>query len=150
MMNNQNKLKLTSRGRHTVMAMVELAKHGQDNPIPLSEIANAAVISISYLEQLFAGLRRNGLVRSYRGPGGGYILARPMNEIKISEILLSAEDSLPAKRASKDLDSEEHSNEQTIALMSFISDILYEATKNITLADVMEKRFPSFNKMIAA
>lgn len=141
MRNNKNKLKLTSRGRHAVMAMVELAKHGQDNPVPLSEIANAATISISYLEQLFAGLRRNGLVRSYRGPGGGYVLARPAIEISVSDILISAEDSLPAKRAANSNENDEGGNEQTIALMSHISDVLHDFTREITLDDVMAGRY---------
>jgi Rrf2 family iron-sulfur cluster assembly transcriptional regulator len=141
MRNTKNKLKLTSRGRHAVMAMVELAKHGQDNPVPLSEIADAATISISYLEQLFAGLRRNGLVRSYRGPGGGYVLARPPGEISVSDILISAEDSLPAKRAANSNDSEEGGNAQTVALMSHISEVLHDFTREISLDDVMAGRY---------
>ncbi|MBU0799579.1 MAG: Rrf2 family transcriptional regulator [Alphaproteobacteria bacterium] len=141
MRNTKNKLKLTSRGRHAVMAMVELAKHGQDNPVPLSEIASAATISISYLEQLFAGLRRNGLVRSYRGPGGGYILARPAQDITVSDILISAEDSLPAKRAANSNETEEGGNVQTIALMSHISDVLHDFTQGISLDDVMAGRY---------
>ena len=141
MRNSKNKLKLTSRGRHAVMAMVELAKHGQDNPVPLSEIATAATISISYLEQLFAGLRRNGLVRSYRGPGGGYVLARPAGEISVSDILISAEDSLPAKRAANSNENEDGGNAQTIALMSHISDVLHDFTREISLDDVMAGRY---------
>lgn len=141
MRNTKNKLKLTSRGRHAVMAMVELAKHGQDNPVPLSEIADAATISISYLEQLFAGLRRNGLVRSYRGPGGGYVLARPPMEISVSDILISAEDSLPAKRAANSNDSEDGGNAQTVALMSHISEVLHDFTREISLDDVMAGRY---------
>lgn len=142
MRNTKNRLKLTSRGRHAVMAMVELAKQGQNDPVPLSEIAGAATISISYLEQLFAGLRRNGLVRSYRGPGGGYILARPSAEITVSEILLSAEDSLPARRTAGQGDNDEIANEQTAALMLHISSALHEITRQISLADVMASRYP--------
>lgn len=123
------------------MAMVELAKHGQENPVPLSEIADAATISISYLEQLFAGLRRNGLVRSYRGPGGGYVLARPPVEISVSDILISAEDSLPAKRAVGSNDNDEGGNEQTIALMAHISSVLHDFTREISLEDVMAGRY---------
>jgi Rrf2 family iron-sulfur cluster assembly transcriptional regulator len=142
----KSKLKLTSRGRHAVMAMVELAKHGKDDPVPLSEIASAATISISYLEQLFAGLRRNGLVRSYRGPGGGYILARPAADIRVSEILISAEDSLPAKRAANGNESEDCGNVQTQALMAHISDVLHDFTRGISLDDVVEGRFKAPQK----
>lgn len=92
-------MKVTTRGRYAVIAIVDLALSAEQNqPVPLSEIADRQKISLSYLEQLFAGLRRNGIVRSYRGPGGGYILARTPDEISIADILAAAEDSVPAKR----------------------------------------------------
>ena len=79
----RNSLKLTQRGRHAVMASVALAKNDGKGPLPLAQIARAGDISLSYLEQLFAGLRKHGLVKSHRGPGGGYVLARPPSEIFI-------------------------------------------------------------------
>ncbi len=131
------KLKLTSRGRYAVMAMVELAQRGENQPVPLADIAKSGNISLSYLEQLFAGLRRNGLVKSYRGPGGGYLLARPAGEILVSDILHSAEDSVPARRSANDDGPESFGNTQTHALWSHIGEILYACLKHLTLQDVI-------------
>ncbi|MGH6973258.1 MAG: Rrf2 family transcriptional regulator, partial [Stellaceae bacterium] len=65
-------MRLSTKGRYAVMALVDIAKHAQDTPITLAEIAERQLISLSYLEQLFAKLRSAGLVKSVRGPGGGY------------------------------------------------------------------------------
>ncbi len=137
------RLKLTTRGRYAVMAMVELAQKGQKEPVPLVEIAESGNISLSYLEQLFAGLRKNGLVKSYRGPGGGYILARPLDEIKVSDILDSAEDCVPAKRGAKESKADQFSNKQAQALWGHIGEILYLSMKNISLEDVISDRLDS-------
>jgi len=67
-------MKLTSKGRYAVTAMLDVALHSNQGPVSLSEISERQEISLSYLEQLFARLRKNGLVSSVRGPGGGYIL----------------------------------------------------------------------------
>lgn len=125
-------LKLTTRGRHAVIAMVELAGKGGDKPVPLSQIAQSGNISLSYLEQLFAGLRRHGLVRSFRGPGGGYILAKPAKDIRVSEILISAEDCAPARRNAP----EEPGNPQTEALWLQIGEFLHACLKEVSLEDV--------------
>ena len=68
-------MRLSTKGRYAVMAMVDLAKHSAGDPVSLAEIAERQEISLSYLEQLFAKLRKGGLVKSVRGPGGGYLLA---------------------------------------------------------------------------
>lgn len=146
------KLKLTTRGRYAVMAMVELAQKGNESPVPLVEIAQSGNISLSYLEQLFAGLRKNGLVRSYRGPGGGYILSRPASDIRISEILDSAEDCVPAKRTVKNKNDDENvfGNKQTRVLWGQIGEILYICMKHISLQDVISDRIedhPAMNKL---
>ena len=73
-------MKLSTKGRYAVMAMVDLARHAQAKPVSLSDIATRQEISLSYLEQLFARLRRAGLVKSVRGPGGGYRLAHSSAE----------------------------------------------------------------------
>lgn len=147
-MSTMKKLKLTTRGRYAVMAMVELAERGKDRPIPLAEVAKSGNISLSYLEQLFAGLRRNGLVKSYRGPGGGYVLAQDAEHIKISDILISAEDCVPAKRAV----NENHLNEnkQTTELWNHIGEILFVCLNQLTLHDVASGKLsdhPSTNKL---
>jgi Rrf2 family iron-sulfur cluster assembly transcriptional regulator len=89
-------VKLSTKGRYAVMAMVDLARHAQAKPVSLSDIATRQEISLSYLEQLFARLRRAGLVKSVRGPGGGYYLARIATKIKVVEVVLAVDEPLDA------------------------------------------------------
>ena len=85
-------MKLSTKGRYAVMAMVDLAQHGTDTPIALADIAKRQDISLSYLEQLFGKLRRHGLVSSVRGPGGGYKLASGPAELRISDIIRAVDE----------------------------------------------------------
>jgi Rrf2 family transcriptional regulator, iron-sulfur cluster assembly transcription factor len=80
-------MELNTRGRYAVMAMADLAKHGADAPVPLSLIADRQQLSLAYLEQLFAQLRKAGLVESARGRSGGYRLGKPAKDIRIAEIM---------------------------------------------------------------
>ena len=93
-------MKLSTKGRYAVMAMVDLANSTREigMPISLADIATRQVISLSYLEQLLAKLRRNGLVKSVRGPGGGYLLSRNYEDIRISDIVTAADEHLSATR----------------------------------------------------
>jgi len=85
-------MKLSTKGRHAVTAMMELALQHNKGPVTLADISAQQSISISYLEQLFARLRQHGLVTGMRGPGGGYCLARPASEISIANILSTVDD----------------------------------------------------------
>lgn len=81
-------MRLTSKGRYGVSAMVDINNNGKDGkPVTLAAISERQFISLSYLEQLFRSLRAGGLVRSIRGPGGGYLLAHPANEISIADVI---------------------------------------------------------------
>ena len=91
-------MKLSTKGRYAVMAMVDLAKHGGNGPIALAEIAERQEISLSYLEQLFAKLRIAGLVKSVRGPGGGYLLGHGADETRIADIILAVDEPIRATR----------------------------------------------------
>ena len=96
-------MKLSTKGRYAVMAMADLAKNSagadaQGKPIPLADIAARQEISLSYLEQLFARLRRGGLVKSVRGPGGGYLLAYAAAETRIADIILAVDEPFRATR----------------------------------------------------
>ncbi|HEX7007733.1 MAG TPA: Rrf2 family transcriptional regulator [Alphaproteobacteria bacterium] len=91
-------MRLTTRGRYAVMALVDLAKQSDGRPVALSDVAERQEISLSYLEQLFAKLRRAGLVKSVRGPGGGYLLAYPAEEIRIADIILAVNEPIRATR----------------------------------------------------
>ena len=85
-------MKLSTKGRHAVTAMMELALQHNKGPVTLADISAQQSISVSYLEQLFAHLRQHGLVTGMRGPGGGYCLARPASEITIASILATVDD----------------------------------------------------------
>lgn len=91
-------MKLSTKGRYAVMAMVDLAMNSEDRPVSLADIAERQEISLSYLEQLFAKLRRGGLVKSVRGPGGGYLLGHPADETRISDIILAVDEPIRATR----------------------------------------------------
>ena len=91
-------MRLSTKGRYAVMAMADLAKNGADRAVSLAEIATRQEISLSYLEQLFARLRKSGLVKSVRGPGGGYRLAREAHETAVAEIVLAVDEPIRATR----------------------------------------------------
>ena len=91
-------MRLSTKGRYAVMAMVDLAQHGNGAAVSLSDIAERQEISLSYLGQLFAKLRRSGLVKSVRGPGGGYLLAHHRDETRISDIILAVDEPIRAVR----------------------------------------------------
>ncbi len=89
-------MKLTTRGRYAVTAMLDLSFHGLEKPISLADISSRQAISLSYLEQLFAKLRRQGLVRSVRGPGGGYMLGGEPEAITIADIIRAVDEPIQA------------------------------------------------------
>lgn len=91
-------MKLSTKGRYAVMAIVDLARQASDKPIALAEIAERQEISLSYLEQLFAKLRRAGLVKSVRGPGGGYLIGYSPSDMRISDIILAVDEPMRATR----------------------------------------------------
>ena len=95
-------MKLSTRSRYAVQAMVDLAKNGSDMPCNLSEISMRQNISLSYLEQIFNRLRKSNLVNSVKGPGGGYILSKSPNEIRISEIINGVEENIRATGCGND------------------------------------------------
>ena len=89
-------MKLTTKGRYAVTAVLDLAFHEGNGPVSLAEISERQGISLSYLEQLFSRLRKNNVVASTRGPGGGYSLARPDDEISMAEIIRAVDESYDA------------------------------------------------------
>lgn len=91
-------MRLTHKGQYAVAAMVDLSMHHQQGPVSLATIAERQSISLSYLEQLFRSLRENGLVRSVRGPGGGYVPAFPASEIRVGDIIRAVEEPREAQR----------------------------------------------------
>lgn len=91
-------MRLTTKGRYAVTTMLDLALHAHNGPTSLSDISQRQEISLSYLEQLFARLRRAGLVNSVRGPGGGYLLSQPPDDISVSKVIDAVNESVDATR----------------------------------------------------
>ena len=91
-------MRLTTKGRYAVTAMLDLAIHYKDGPITLSDISKRQGISLSYLEQLFSKLRKGGLVDSARGPGGGYRLSRSAGDIAVAEVISAVDESIDVTR----------------------------------------------------
>lgn len=136
-------MRLSTKGRYAVMAMVDLAMHGEGKPIALAAIAERQEISLSYLEQLFARLRRGSLVNSVRGPGGGYLLSRGAEGTRISDIILAVDEPIRATRCDPHSPIGCRRNKMrcvTHDLWSELSNQIHLFLNAVTLADVCEGR----------
>ena len=91
-------MRLTTKGRFAVTAMIDVAMHSGKGPVTLAGVSERQKISLSYLEQLFGKLRRHGLVESVRGPGGGYNLARPADNVSVADVILAVDEPIDATR----------------------------------------------------
>ncbi|MBE17806.1 MAG: hypothetical protein CMH79_03490 [Nitrospinae bacterium] len=145
-------MKVSTKGRYAVMAMVELALLSQSEPISLSQIARKLNISQSYLEQLFVKMRRSSLVISTRGPGGGYILAKPANEIDMKTLLFSVgEGIVPVEKINKSEDMKISRNENMASIGSQflwkeLEVSIHDTLSRITLADLCSSAENSLRK----
>lgn len=128
-------MKLSTKGRHAITAMMELALRHNKGPVTLADISVEQSISVSYLEQLFARLRNNGLVTGMRGPGGGYCLRRAASEITIAEILSAVDDAMPARR--ERIPGEEWP--QSVVMWNRLSARIYDYLNEMTLADAVSQ-----------
>ncbi len=136
-------MRLSTKGRYAVMAMVDLATHGNGRPVALAEIADRQAISLSYLEQLFAKLRRGGLVGSVRGPGGGYLLAHAADATRIADIVLAVDEPIRATRCmpgSPKGCTGDTSRCMTHDLWEELGNHIHLFLSSVTLDDVCEKR----------
>lgn len=136
-------MKLGTKGRYAVMAMVDLAMHSGGKPVSLADIASRQEISVSYLEQLFGRLRRMGLVLSVRGPGGGYVLSRPAEAVRIADIVLAVDEPIRATRCSlgSPLGCRKNRDRcQTHALWEELGNRIYDYLSGVSLADVCAPR----------
>lgn len=136
-------MRLSTKGRYAVMAMVDLALHSDEKPIALADIAERQEISLSYLEQLFAKLRRGGQVKSVRGPGGGYLLARSAAETRISDIIISVDEPIRATRCSAGSPKGCTGTSGRCAthdLWEELSNQIHLFLSSVTVADVCDKR----------
>ena len=133
-------MRLTAKGRYAVTAMLDLAVHREDGPTSLADISERQGISLSYLEQLFAKLRRNGLVKSVRGPGGGYQLSRDDSQIFVAEIIDSVDENVDATRCQGKADCQNGETCLTHELWSDLSEQIHQFLSEIDLASIIAKR----------
>jgi Rrf2 family iron-sulfur cluster assembly transcriptional regulator len=141
-------MRLSTKGRYAVMAMADLAGHAPDQnntvkPVALADIAERQDISLSYLEQLFAKLRRGGLVTSVRGPGGGYRLSRPSADLRIADIIVAVDEPIAATRCktgSAKGCTKTGARCVTHDLWEELGQQIHVFLSSVSLADVVEKR----------
>jgi Rrf2 family transcriptional regulator, iron-sulfur cluster assembly transcription factor len=135
-------MKMSTKGRYAVMAMIDIATHSDGEPVSLAEIAERQDISQEYLEQLFGKLRKQKLVESARGPGGGYRLARAMGEIPVAKIIAAVDEELQFTRCNGDAVEGCVKGERCNAhdLWSSLGRQMMYFLSSISLEDVVEKR----------
>jgi Rrf2 family transcriptional regulator, iron-sulfur cluster assembly transcription factor len=132
-------MKLTTKGRYAVTAMLDLALHYDKGAVTLADIARRQGISLSYLEQLFAKLRRGGLVDSVRGPGGGYNLAMAPSKITVAEIVVAINENIDATKCGGEKNCDGDQPCMTHQLWEELSGRIYEFLNSITLADLVSR-----------
>jgi Rrf2 family transcriptional regulator, iron-sulfur cluster assembly transcription factor len=133
-------VRLTTKGRYAVTAMLDLAFHSQTNPVTLTEIATRQTISLSYLEQLFACLRKANMVTGVRGPGGGYKLSRDPKEISIAQIIAAVDEPLDStKCGNKQSCTKNEERCLTHDLWMGLSEQIRNYLESISLAEVLAR-----------
>ena len=132
-------MKLTTKGRYAVTAMLDLALRYDKGAVTLADIAKRQGISLSYLEQLFAKLRRSGLVDSVRGPGGGYNLAVEPSKISVAEIIVAINENIDATRCGGEKNCHGDETCLTHQLWEDLSTRIHEFLSGITLGDLVTK-----------
>ena len=133
-------MRLTTKGRYAVTAMLDLALNGSERPVSLADISGRQAISLSYLEQLFAKLRRNNLVNSVRGPGGGYRLSRGGHEIFVAQIIDAVNEAVDATGCGGTADCQQGEVCLTHHLWCDLSDQIHGFLSQISLSHLVEKR----------
>ena len=130
-------MRLTTKGRFAVTAMVDLAMRQNRGPVTLAAISERQHISLSYLEQLFGKLRRHRLVSSVRGPGGGYNLARPMQGVSVAEIICAVDEPLDATQCGGKENCLDDKRCMTHDLWATLNAKMYDYLSSVTLGDLV-------------
>ena len=133
-------MRLTTKGRYAVTAMLDLALHQEGGPVALGDIAQRQGISLSYLEQLFARLRRCGLVRGSRGPGGGYRLGREAGHIAVVDVICAVDEPVDATRCGGLENCQGEERCLTHDLWQDLSQQIHQFLSDIDLAKLVERR----------
>jgi Rrf2 family transcriptional regulator, iron-sulfur cluster assembly transcription factor len=133
-------MRLTTKGRFAVTAMLDLAIHGGKRPVTLAGISQRQSISLSYLEQLFGKLRRHTLVESVRGPGGGYTLARDLAQVSVADIITAVDEPLDATQCGGKENCKDEQRCMTHDLWSTLNDKMYAYLDSVKLSDLVAQQ----------
>jgi len=132
-------MRLTTKGRYAVTAMLDLALHAKEGPVPLADISQRQCISLSYLEQLFSKLRKQGLVISARGPGGGYQLSRDAGAIDVASIITAIDEKISVTKCGGRGDCMDGEPCLTHTLWNELSSQIYSFLEGISLGNLVER-----------
>lgn len=133
-------MRLTTKGRFAVTAMLDLALRNGDGPVTLAGISDRQKISLSYLEQLFGKLRRNGLVDSVRGPGGGYNLARETGEVSVADIIRAVDEPIDTSQCGGNENCLDGGRCMTHELWTDLNHHIYDYLERVKLADLVAQQ----------
>ena len=142
-------MRLTTKGRFAVTAMIDLALRSGDGPVTLAGISERQMISLSYLEQLFGKLRRYSLVDSVRGPGGGYCLARPVGQITVADIVRAVDEALDATQCGGKVNCRDEERCMTHELWATLNSKMYDYLTSVTLAELVDKQLKKMGGNVA-
>src|SRR5438128_2810966 len=133
-------MRLTTKGRFAVTAMIDVAMHNGEGPVTLAGVADRQKISLSYLEQLFGKLRRHGLVDSVRGPGGGYNLARTANTMSVADIITAVDEPIDATQCGGKENCQDDKRCMTHALWASLHAHIFSSIRSATLEQLVRNR----------
>ena len=133
-------MRLTTKGRFAVTAMIDLALRDGFGPVTLAGISERQKISLSYLEQLFGKLRRRQLVESVRGPGGGYTLAKPLDAVSVADIIRAVDEPMDATQCGGKENCLDENRCMTHELWTSLNEHIYEFLSSVTLANLVEQQ----------
>src|SRR5436305_7618502 len=135
-------MRLTTKGRFAVTAMIDVAMYGTQAPVTLAAVSDRQRISLSYLEQLFGKLRRHGLVDSVRGPGGGYNLARAAGELSVAEIITAVDEPIDATQCGGRENCHDDRRCMTHELWAGLNAHIFSFLQSVTLAELVRQQQP--------
>jgi Rrf2 family iron-sulfur cluster assembly transcriptional regulator len=133
-------MRLTTKGRFAVTAMIDLALHHGSGPVTLAEISGRQKISLSYLEQLFGKLRRHQLVESVRGPGGGYVLAKDTGQVSVADIIQAVDEPIDATQCGGKENCHDEQKCLTHDLWAALNDRIFDYLEGVTLRQLVDSQ----------
>jgi Rrf2 family iron-sulfur cluster assembly transcriptional regulator len=141
-------MRLTTKGRFAVTAMIDVAMHGGDGPVTLAAVSERQRISLSYLEQLFGKLRRCGLVDSVRGPGGGYNLAKSSDQLSVADIIVAVDEPIDATQCGGRENCHDDRRCMTHDLWASLNEHIFTFLSGVSLAELVRQQQPADHRAV--